>query len=76
MFIQNLVYVEAKDIFDEAIVLDVNFGSEPALTDDLNAFVTRRFETVLLEKYGLDINADAFVRGVYHFDLERFKEGI
>lgn len=76
VFIQNLVYVEAKDIFDEAIVLDVNFGSEPALTDDLNAFVTRRFETVLLEKYGVDIHANAFVRGVYHFDLERFKEGI
>lgn len=76
IFIKNLIHVEAKDIFERAIVLYVDFGSEPSFTDDLNTYLMGQFEQQLHDNYGIDIHENGFVRGVYHGDLIRFGRGI
>jgi len=76
IFIRHFVKVDASDLLDKSVVLYVNFGREPALATDLQEFIIRRCASQLLEDYGVDIDEDRFVRGVYHFDLLRFEKGI
>ncbi|MBA2726386.1 MAG: hypothetical protein H0U53_10390 [Actinobacteria bacterium] len=76
IFIRHLVRVDASEQFERALVLYLNFGGQPALADELKAYVRGEFISQLLEKHGIDIFEDGFVRGVYHFDLERFGRGI
>lgn len=76
MFIKHLYQVEAPDIFADALVFYVDFGSGPALVEDLSVFVMDELSKQLLEKYGIDIEARKFVYGVLHGDLKRFEKGI
>jgi hypothetical protein len=76
IFIRHFIKVEARDILEKAIVLYVDFGKEPALAEDLQAFVLRRCEAQLRENYGVDIDAADFTRGVYYGHLVRFSKGI
>ncbi|MGD0007111.1 MAG: hypothetical protein ABSE93_00995 [Terriglobia bacterium] len=75
-FIRHFIRVEAKDILEKAVVLYVDFGKEPALAEDLQAFVLRRCEAQLRETYGVDVDEADFLRGVYHGQLLRFSRGI
>jgi hypothetical protein len=75
-FVRHFVRVEAADVMRDAIFLYVDFGREPALTDDLRSYVRDAFTKQLRDDYEVDIDERNFVRGVYHGDLRRFASGI
>lgn len=76
MFTRHFIKVEASDILDRSLVLYVDFGSKPALADDINAYVRAEFRRQLLAEYGQDIEESGFVRSVYRSDLKRFANSI
>jgi GTPase SAR1 family protein len=73
IFLRNLIKVEARKELEKAIVFYIDFLKEPALESDLQSFIMRRFEEILLSDYGIDTESDGFVRGVYSLDLLRFE---
>jgi len=75
-FIRRVMRVEARELFEHSVSLHVNFGTEPALTNEIEAYVRRNFIAQLLDLYGIDIYEDGFVRSVYRRELERFGRGI
>jgi hypothetical protein len=75
-FIRNLIKVEAKDIFDNAISIHVDLGKEAVSPSDIKDFVVRVISEQLRDEYGIDTEERDFVRGVYHGDLQRMKNGI
>ncbi len=76
IFIRHLMRVSARDVFERALPLYVDFGKEPALAEDLEDFVLRRCADQLLKDHRIDIEENNFVRGVYHSELTRFRKGI
>lgn len=76
IFIRHLINVDAKDLLERALVLYVDFGSEPAFPDRLNEYVMDQFTEQLRSRYDIDIEERNFVRGVYHGELLRFERGI
>jgi hypothetical protein len=72
MFIRRLIHVDAKEVFNQAFVGYVDFGSSATLTTDLGAFVIAEIEQQLLDNYDLDIQDRVFVEAVYHPELKRF----
>jgi hypothetical protein len=75
-FVKNLILVEAREQLEQAIVLYLDFGKRPALTQDLTLHVASEIERQLIEGHGIDVHSDGFVRGVYHGRLEGFKSSI
>jgi len=76
IFIRHLIAISAKDIFDNALPLYIDFGKEPALAENLEAFVLSSCAAQLYKAHGIDIEENGFVRGVYHGELLRFGKGI
>jgi hypothetical protein len=76
MFVKHLVAVEAAEVFERALVLYVDFGTEPALSTEVEAYTRRSLIEQLREKYDIDIYERKFVRAVYHADLRRFEKSI
>jgi hypothetical protein len=74
MFIRHLVRVEAKDVFEHAIVLYANLGAEPAL-GDLDDYIIMHFTRQLRDEYHVSISDREFVREVYSADLKEFAAG-
>jgi hypothetical protein len=75
-FIRNLIKVEAAGIFENAIGLHLNLGSQAALATDLRLYVLDEIEKQLRENFDTDINRATFVRGTYDLDLKRFSSSI
>lgn len=75
-FIRHFVSIDASDVLQEAIVLYVDFGREPALTDELRSYAQESFIRQLYDDYGIDIDDRNFVHAVYRSDLQRFEKGI
>jgi len=75
-FIRNLIKVDAKEVFDNAISLYIDFGSQAALSPSLRDFVLTEINRQLLIDHKVDIQARNFVLGVYHKELQRFLSGI
>lgn len=75
-FIKNLIKVEGEELFNEAITFYLNLGSEGITYNNLKDYIIFDMTKQLLDIYEIDIEADSFVRGIYHFDLQRFKKGI
>ncbi len=75
-FLRHLIRVDAPDVFQKAITLYLDLGSQAALAEDLRGFVTDEIARQLREDHGVDVEERNFVRGVYHRDLERFSRGI
>jgi hypothetical protein len=75
MFFRHLIRIDARELTDKAIVLYVNFGREPALSE-LRPFVARRLAEQLLEDHDIDVMDRAFVKGVYNKELERFRKSV
>lgn len=75
-FIKNLIHVEARAQLEQAIVFYLDFGKRPALTQDLAVHVAGEIRRQLLNNHEIDVQADAFVRGVYHGRLEQFRSSI
>ncbi len=75
IFIRHFRRVDAREIVNNSIVLSLDFGQEPALSEDLEAYVTEHF-TEQLARDGLDIEADKFVRNVYKAELQSFETSV
>lgn len=75
-FIRNLMKVEAPSVFEKAITLYIDLGSQATLSADLKSFVINEVTEQLRENHEIDIEERNFVRGVYHSDLQRFRKGI
>jgi len=76
MFIRYLMKVAGGHVLQNAIALYVDLGSRAALSTDLRSFFISDIERQLLDDYDVDIRERNFVRGAYHFELERFSRGI
>ncbi len=75
-FIRHLIKIDAADIMDNVIALYLDLGSLAALSLNLKGHLIDEIREQLLNKYDIDIENRQFVRGVYHFDLRRFRAGI
>lgn len=76
IFTRHFIRVEASDILQRSLVLYVDFGSKPALAEDLKRYVVAEFRRQLLDHFDLDIYERGFVRSVYRSELQRFERGI
>jgi len=76
IFIRHFVRIDAKDVMERSVVLNINFGGEPALATDLREYVMDRFVTQLREHYDIDVEANKFVRAVYEHELRSFANGV
>jgi hypothetical protein len=75
MFLRHLIRIDAKDLAEQALLLYIDLGEQPALAE-LREFVTRRFIEELRDEHGVDIFEAAFVRRVYRRELKDFANGI
>jgi hypothetical protein len=75
-FIRNLMKVEAPSVFEKAITLYIDLGSQATLSADLKSFVITEVREQLRDNYDIDIEERNFVRGVYHSDIQRFRKSI
>ena len=76
MFVRHLMKVDAASLFDDAITLYIDLGSQAALTSDIRSFVLEEIARQLREQYDVDTEERNFVRGVYNLELRRFANGI
>jgi hypothetical protein len=74
-FIQHLVRVDARPVFQDAIAVTVDYG-RGATFDAPSEYAIERIRTTLLEKYNIDIDDGTFVEDLYRRDLERFDRGV
>lgn len=75
-FIRHLVKIDASDVFDDAITIYIDLGSQGSLTLNLREFILNEIGRQLLSNYNVDVEERNFVRAVYHRDLQRFRSGI
>ncbi|PTL55566.1 hypothetical protein [Paraconexibacter algicola] len=74
-FIRHFIRIDARELMERSIVLHINFGDEPALASDLNAYVIDRLQEQLADA-GFDLEDDKLLRQVYSHDLNRLTRGI
>jgi GTPase SAR1 family protein len=72
-FLEDLIYIRAESEFRKALTLYIDLGSTAALAVDIRKFVVRDIERQLLSTHCVDIQEEAFVRGVYDLDIKRFR---
>lgn len=75
-FIRYLMKVAAAPLFENAVGLYIDFGSQATLAPDLRTYVVEDMIAQLLATYQTDVDERNFVHGVYHGDLERFARSI
>lgn len=75
-FLEHLIKIDAKEELGGSIVLKLDFGASPALRTDIEGYVVDVIERELRLTFGVDILEDSFVRGVYHGEIQRFRQGI
>jgi hypothetical protein len=73
MFLRHLLRIDARDVLTDAIVLYLNFGSEPAVANDLATYVANRLVEQLRDDHGIDVLDGQLVRAVYNAEINRFK---
>jgi hypothetical protein len=76
MFFRHFIKVQAKDIFENAILLYIDFGIKAAFAKDVQQFALDEIIIQLRENYSVDIYNRQFVHATYHGDLVRFSKGI
>lgn len=75
-FIRNFIKVEARDELKKAIVLYIDFGTRPAVTDELRGYAVSEIIRQLRVSYDADVNDRQFVRGVHNQRIQDFGKGI
>jgi len=65
--------IKAKEVFSKYIQIDIDFIDRPASHDAVGKYVYSEIENQLRDRHNITITDDNMVRGVLHFDLERFK---
>lgn len=74
-FIQHLVRVDARSVFQDAIAITVDYG-RGATFDSPGDYAIEQIRAVLLEQYDIDVDDSAFVEDLYRRDLDRFDRGV
>jgi hypothetical protein len=75
-FIRHLINIDAASVFENAIALHLNLGTQAALETDLRRYVQGEIEFQLRSEYNVDIYEARFVRATYASDMKRFEKGI
>lgn len=75
-FINHFSLIEAEELLEDAIVVYIDLGTQATLTTDLKEHIVDAFAAQVLSKYEIDIFERNFIHGVYHFDLDRFEQGL
>lgn len=75
-FIDNLLLVEAPQVFKKALTFKIDLGSKAIVALDIKKAVINLVKEQLVEKYKIDINEDNFVRHAYHKELDSFKRSV
>ncbi|MCK4625722.1 MAG: hypothetical protein KAV00_10455, partial [Phycisphaerae bacterium] len=73
-FIRYLKTVAAPEQLKKYIQLDIDFLDLPRSKVQVPDHVYQGVEDQLLERYGIDVHEDAFVRAALHGQLNRFKK--
>jgi hypothetical protein len=76
MFIQHLMKVDAPALFEDAITLYIDLGTQANLAADLRAFIVDELARQLISEYEVNIEQANFVRAVYNRDIELFEQSI
>jgi len=76
MFFRHFIHVDAKELFTNAMILYVDFGTRAAFAKDIRDFTLSEIRRQLSRDHAVDILENGFVRGVYHGDLQQFSRGI
>ncbi|MGA3115597.1 MAG: hypothetical protein ABSF90_14335 [Syntrophobacteraceae bacterium] len=75
-FVNHLIRIDAPEVFQDAVTLYIDFGSQAALALNLREFVPQEIIRQLRDSYQVDVEERNFVRGVYNLEIERFNKGI
>jgi hypothetical protein len=75
IFIRHFINIDGADVLKSAIVLYVDFGTQPALATDLQHYILAEFVRQLRENFGVDVYDNSFVRNVYQAELQAFRRG-
>lgn len=75
-FIDNLLLVEAPNVFEKSITFKIDLGSKAIISLDLKEAVLKIIKQQLIDIYNIDITEDDFVRHAYFVELEKFKKGV
>jgi len=75
-FIDNLLLVEAPNVFNKSITFKIDLGSKAIISLDLREAIVKIIKQQLCDLYNIDINEDNFVRHAYFTELENFKKGV
>lgn len=76
IFLKHLLRVDASDVLENAIVLYLDFGMEPAVAEDLSAYVANRLIEQMREDFAVDVFDASLVRAVYNAEINRFKKSV
>ncbi|MBO0879263.1 MAG: hypothetical protein J2P17_02550, partial [Mycobacterium sp.] len=74
-FIQRLVHVDAKEIFEQSFILYIDLGSTTTL-GKIDSFVVDESIRQLWNHYNVDIDEATFVERVYRDEIRRFDSGV
>jgi hypothetical protein len=72
-FLKYLRLLEAPEILEGYIQLEVDFLDRPAQPRDVEEYVLRAIEEQLLDSYAIDVFDDSVVRSALRSDLARFR---
>jgi GTPase SAR1 family protein len=75
-FIRHLINIEAATLFENALTLYIDLGSQATLTEDIKLFVPEEITRQLREEHEIDIDEYPFITGVYNLELQRFSKGL
>jgi hypothetical protein len=75
-FIKHLYLTDDTDAFKNAVVIYLDFGSLPNISEDLNKYIYDEVERKLLDGYDININDRNFVYGVLNKEVQGFEKGL
>ncbi len=76
IFVRHLIRVAAPRVFEKAVTLYLDLGTEATLTTSLTSYITGAIRSQLREQYNTDIEEKNFIHGVYNLELEDFRRGL
>ncbi len=76
MFFRNFIKIQASDIFENAILLYIDFGTKAALSKNIQEFTIDEIVNQLRIGYNIDIYERVFINSAYHGDILRFEKGL
>lgn len=75
-FIENLLKVEAPNVFEKSITFKIDLGSKAIISLDIKRAILNIIKSQLKENYKINIESDGFVRHCYYVKLEDFKSSV